>query len=327
MASEFDLIAQCFAPLAGPEGLGLKDDAALFLPSPKTELIYTVDAMSAGVHFLPDEDPGVIAQRLMRVNVSDLSAKGAKPRGYLLTIALPRELDIEWVQAFAEGLAKDQDEFGIKVIGGDTVSTDGPLVLSLTAIGEAPLGGMVRRAGAKTGNDLYVTGTIGDAAFGLEVARGGLATLPDADRAYLEDRYRKPQPRLKYGQMLSAENIATAAADVSDGLLADAGHIGIASGVDIEISARSVPLSEAAQKIVDAENRLADAITGGDDYELVFTAPSNRRRIIEKVSEKQGLRVTQIGRIVEMRGEASAVRLIGVDGSPITLKQLGYRHR
>ena len=113
MASEFDLIAQCFAPLAGPEGLGLKDDAALFLPSPKTELIYTVDAMSAGVHFLPDEDPGVIAQRLMRVNVSDLSAKGAKPRGYLLTIALPRELDIEWVQAFAEGLAKDQDEFGI----------------------------------------------------------------------------------------------------------------------------------------------------------------------------------------------------------------------
>ena len=327
MASEFDLIAQCFAPLAGPEGLGLKDDAALLLPSPRSELVFTVDAMSAGVHFLPDEDPAIIAKRLLRVNVSDLSAKGAKPRGYLLTIALPRELDMEWVRAFAKGLAEDQDEFGIKVIGGDTISTDGPLVLSLTAIGEVPLGGMLRRAGAHAGDDLYVTGTIGDAAFGLEVAKGDRQALPQSDRDYLEDRFRLPRPRLRFGQTLSEESIATACADVSDGLLADAGHIGIASGLDIEISARSVPLSASARSIVESENRLADAITGGDDYELVFTAKPNCRRIIEKVSEKLGFNATQIGRVVKMQGDTSAVRLVGVDGSPVTLQQLGYRHR
>ena len=174
LASEFDLIAQCFAPLAGPEGLGLKDDAALFQPTPGTELVYTVDAMASGVHFLPDEAPELVAKRLIRVNISDLAAKGAKPRGYLLTIALPHDLDISrGCRLSLKGLGEDQEaEYGFKVIGGDTISTPGPLVLSLTAIGEVRQGRMIRRAGARAGDDLYVTGTIGDAAFGLEVAKG-----------------------------------------------------------------------------------------------------------------------------------------------------------
>lgn len=325
--SEFDLIAQCFAPLAGPEGLGLKDDAALLAPSPNSELVFTVDAMTAGVHFLEDEAPEVIARRLVRVNVSDLAAKGAKPRGYLLTLALPTALDESWVRKFAEGLAQDQKIFGFKVIGGDTVATRGPLVLSLTAIGEVPVGTMIRRAGARFGDDIYVSGTIGDSAFGLEVAQGGHRSIPDDYRAFLEARFRLPEPRLSLGQALAANGLANAAADVSDGLLADAGHIGIASGLDVEIFAQSVPLSQAARIIADADDRLADAMTGGDDYELVFTASPQHSHALQIIAAEQAIPITSIGRMVEMQGEAPSVRLLGVDGAPITLKQLGYRHR
>ena len=327
LESEFDLIAQCFVPLAGPEGLGLKDDAALFRPSPGTELVYTVDAMASGVHFLPDESPEIIAKRLIRVNISDLAAKGAKPRGYLLTIALPHDLNIAWVQAFAKGLDEDQEEYGFKVIGGDTISTHGPLVLSLTAIGEVCSGRMIRRAGARAGDDLYVTGTIGDAAFGLEVAKGAHDSISEADKIYLEGRFRLPTPRLNFGQMLATETIVTAAADVSDGLLADAGHIGVASGLDVEVIAESVPLSEPARRIVARDNRLADAITGGDDYEIVFTAPTDCRQMIKAASAKVGLQATRIGRVLEMLRDISAVRLIGEDGAVIKLEHLGYRHR
>ncbi len=327
LASEFDLIAQCFAPLAGPEGLGLKDDAALFQPTPGTELVYTVDAMASGVHFLPNEAPEIVAKRLIRMNISDLAAKGAKPRGYLLTVALPHDLDIAWVQAFAKGLGEDQEAFGFKVIGGDTISTPGPLVLSLTAIGEVRQGRMIRRAGARAGDDLYVTGTIGDAAFGLEVAKGAHQSASEADKDYLEGRFRLPTPRLNFGQMLATEAIATAAADVSDGLLADAGHIGVASGLDIEVIANSVPLSDPTRRIVASDNRLADAITGGDDYEIVFTAPTDCRQMIKTGSTKQGLQATRIGRAVEMLGDKPAVRFIGEDGAAIKLKHLGYRHR
>jgi len=327
LASEFDLIAQCFAPLAGPEGLGLKDDAALFQPNPGTELVYTVDAMASGVHFLPDEAPELVAKRLIRVNISDLAAKGAKPRGYLLTIALPHDLNIAWVQAFAEGLGEDQEAYGFKVIGGDTISTPGPLVLSLMAIGEVRQGRMIRRAGAQAGDDLYVTGTIGDAAFGLEVTKGTHQSASEADKAYLEGRFRLPTPRLSFGQMLATEAIATAAADVSDGLLADAGHIGIASGLDIEVNAGLIPLSDPARRIVASDNRLADAITGGDDYEIVFSAPADCRQMINTASVKQGLPATRIGRVVETLGDKPAVRLIGEDGAAIQLEHLGYRHR
>ena len=327
LVSEFDLIAQCFAPLAGPEGLGLKDDAALFRPTPGTELVYTVDAMASGVHFLPDEAPEIVAKRLIRVNISDLAAKGAKLRGYLLTIALPHDLDIVWVQAFAKGLGEDQAEYGFKVIGGDTISTPGPLVLSLTAIGEVRQGRMIRRAGARAGDDLYVTGTIGDAAFGLEVAKGAHDAISEPDKTYLESRFRLPTPRLDFGQMLATEAIATAAADVSDGLLADAGHIGVASGLDIEVVANSVPLSDPARRIVIGRNRLADAIIGGDDYEIVFTASPDRWQVIKTASAKQGLQVTRIGRVIEMLGDKPAVRLIGEDGAAIRLERLGYRHR
>jgi len=327
LAGEFDLIAQCFAPLAGPEGLGLKDDAALFHPNPGTELVYTVDAVAAGVHFLPEEAPELIAKRLVRVNISDLAAKGAKPRGYLLTIALPHDLDIAWVQAFAKGLGEDQEAYGFQLFGGDTISTPGPLFMSLTAIGEVGQARMIRRTGARAGDDLYVTGTIGDATFGLEVAKGAHEAASEEDRTYLESRFRLPTPRIEFGQILAMEALATAAADVSDGLLADAGHIGIASGFDIEVIADAVPLSAPARRVVRDGNRLADAITGGDDYEIVFTARPNSWQMIKAASVKQGLQVTRIGRVVETLRDKSSVRLMGKCGDVIELEHLGYRHR
>ena len=161
LAGEFDLIAQCFAPLAGPEGLGLKDDAALFHPNPGTELVYTVDAVAAGVHFLPEEAPELIAKRLVRVNISDLAAKGAKPRGYLLTIALPHDLDIAWVQAFAKGLGEDQEAYGFQLFGGDTISTPGPLFMSLTAIGEVGQARMILVQGREQGMTSTSPGRLG----------------------------------------------------------------------------------------------------------------------------------------------------------------------
>lgn len=327
MAGEFDLIAQYFAPLAGPEGLGLKDDAALLIPSPNTELVFTVDAMTAGIHFLADEAPDVIARRLMRVNMSDVAAKGAKPRGYLLTLALPPALDENWVRRFAEGLATDQEAFGVKVIGGDTVATEGPLVLSLTAIGEVPTGRMIRRGGAHIGDEVYVSGTIGDAAFGLEVAQGGHRSISEKHRAYLESRFRLPLPRLALGQALALEGLASAAADVSDGLLADAGHIATASGLDVEIFTQTMPLSDAARQIVEANDWLIDAMTGGDDYELVFTAASDQRQAVQDMAEQQSVPLTRIGRIMVMQGETPSVHVLGADGMPMTPKHLGYRHR
>lgn len=324
---EFDLIAKYFAPLAGPEGLGLKDDAALFTPKPGTQLVITADAMTAGVHFLGDEQPDVIAQRLLRVNLSDLSGKGARPCGYLLSLALPGTVDGSWLKAFASGLKADQEQFGIVLFGGDTVSTPGPLVLSITAFGEVSQDAMIRRGGADAGDDLYVTGTIGDAAFGLEVARGGFLELPAKQRAYLECRYRLPQPRLAFGLALAEANIASAAADVSDGLLADAGHVAIASCLDVDVFADRAPISPAAAEIIAGDGRLLQALTGGDDYEIVFAAKPSQRDALSALAEQQSLQVSRIGAFRAIAGAQSEVRLLGADGAPMNIDRLGYSHR
>jgi thiamine-monophosphate kinase len=187
--AEFGLIARCFAPLAGPAGLGLLDDAALLAPPPGRELVISADALVAGVHFLPDDPADLIARKLLRANLSDLAAKGAVPLGYLLTVAAPRATPEAWFSAFAAGLALDQAEYGVTLLGGDTTSTPGPVCLSLTILGHVAPGAMVRRSGARAGDGIWVTGTIGDAALGLAVARAG------AGDAFLLDRYRLPRPR------------------------------------------------------------------------------------------------------------------------------------
>src|SRR4051795_6921746 len=222
LPAEFSLIARHFRPLAGPGARDLQDDAAVLAPPPGRELVLTCDAMVAGVHFLPDDPADLVGRKLLRVNLSDLAAKGAMPLGYLMTVSAPRATSDAWFAGFTAGLAQDQKEFGVVLLGGDTTSTPGPISLSLTIVGHVAPGQAVHRSGAQAGDAIWVTGTIGDGALGLAAARG---TLQDPS-GYLLSRYRLPQPRLG----LAVAGIASAGMDVSDGLVQDLGHLCRAAG-------------------------------------------------------------------------------------------------
>ena len=320
---EFALIEAYFAPLAaGDSGaLGLRDDAALIAPSPGCTLVVTTDMLIADVHFPAGDPPDLVARKLLRVNLSDLAAMGARPRGYLLGLALPDDVDAGWIAAFADGLGEDQKLYGIALLGGDTTATPGPASLALTAFGEVEAGTALLRSGARAGDDVYVSGTIGDAALGLEVLQGALAGLDQAHAASLIARYRLPAPRTELGPAL--RGLATAAADVSDGLIADLGHICAASGTGAEIEAVAVPLSPAAAAAMAADpGSMARILTGGDDYELVFTAAPGRHAEIRALSLTLALPTSRIGRIVD--GEA--VTAVDGEGLPLALPQAGYRH-
>jgi len=317
---EFGRIARYFAPLAAaaPGALGLTDDAALIDCSPGERLVVTVDAMVEGVHFLPDDPPDLVARKLVRVNLSDLAAMAARPVGYFLTTALPKSHGDDWLAGFAAGLAQDQAEFGITLLGGDSVSTPGPVTLTLTAFGRVPVGGEVRRAGARAGDLVFVSGTIGDGALGLDAAQGKLdGVLAPADIAFLADRYRLPRPRVGLGPRLSG--LASAMMDISDGLAGDLGHICEVSGVSGVIEATRVPLSAAAAKLPD---RLATVLTGGDDYELLFTAASDHQPAIQAAADTAGVPVAVIGRIEA--GQGVCVR--DAAGADIVLDGVGWRH-
>lgn len=297
-SGEFDRIARIFAPLAGPEGLGLTDDAAVWAPAPDRDLVTTVDAMVAGVHFLPDDPPETVGRKLLRVNLSDLAAMGATPRGYLLVTALPRETEDGWLAAFAGGVKADQERYGITLFGGDSVSTPGPMMLSLTAIGDVPRGRHLGRGGARPGDGVFVSGTVGDAALGLLVLRdGALSTLAAEHRTALADRYRHPQPRTALGPALLG--VASAAMDVSDGLFGDLRHVCRASGCGIEIDAAVVPWSPAVTAALALEPGLRPvALAGGDDYELVFTCPPDREAAVADIGRDLDVRLSRIGRVV-----------------------------
>jgi thiamine-monophosphate kinase len=313
LPAEFALIARHFRPLAGPGALGLGDDAALLAPPPGRDLVLTVDAMVGGVHFLPDDPPDLVARKLLRVNLSDLAAKGAVPLGYLMTVSVPRGTPDAWFAGFAAGLAQDQAEFQITLLGGDTTSTPGPISLSLTAIGQVAPGQMVRRAGARDGDGVWVTGTIGDGALGLAVAQGRLADTS----GYLLERYRLPRPRLG----LPIAGIAAAAMDVSDGLVQDLGHLCRAAGLGAEIVADLVPLSEQARRAGPAW--LATCLTGGDDYELLLAVPPAAEEALRVAARQAGMPVTRIGRF---RAELSGVMVRGADGQGIALDRPGWSH-
>lgn len=325
MLGEFELIERFFRPLAArsPAGLGLLDDAAILPPLGDRSVVLTADALVAGVHFTEDETPERIARRALRVNLSDLAAMGARPEGYLLTAALTEKQDEPWLAAFCRGLELDQAEFDIALIGGDTVRTPGPLTLSITAVGSVPPGRALRRSGAAVGDDVWVSGTIGDAALGLRVVQGSLSGLDRESAAHLASRFRIPDPRLALGGALAERGIATGAADISDGLVADLGHICAASGVGAEIEAVAVPLSAAAARAIDrAPALLVTALTGGDDYELVFTAPAADRPALAKTASEVGVPLTRIGRIDSRAG----VRVYGEDGSLLDVGRGGYGH-
>ncbi|MBU8540252.1 thiamine-phosphate kinase [Falsiroseomonas tokyonensis] len=316
LPAEFGLIARHFAPLAGKGGLGLGDDAALLDPPPGRSLVLAADAMVAGVHFLPDDPPETLGRKLLRVNLSDLAAMGATPLAYLMTTAFPRGVTQDWIAAFAAGLALDQAEFGIELLGGDTVATDGPATFSLTILGHVAPGAALRRMGARVGDEVWVSGSIGDGALGLLALTGRLPPDP-----HLASRYRLPQPRVALG--LALVGLARAAMDVSDGLVQDLGHLARAAGCGAVIEAASVPLSAPAQAALAADPALLPRImTGGDDYELLFAAdPADSDRVLAAAAEA-GVPVTRIGVFVAGQG----VRLRDPAGHDVPLPASGWSH-
>jgi thiamine-monophosphate kinase len=318
---EFERIRRFFAPLAGPGGLRLLDDAALVECGAGRNLVITADAIVAGVHYLPEDPPELVARKLLRVNLSDLAAMGARPLHYVLTTALPAELGSEWLARFAQGLREDQRRFGIDLLGGDSVGTTGPAVLSLTAIGEITAGKEVRRSGAKPGDLVWVSGTIGDAFLGLHVLRGAYPELAPKHRDYLIDRFRIPRPRIELGTLLPG--IAHAMIDVSDGLLADLGHVCETSQAAAVVELTSLPLSVAAQVIVDSDRSICPQLAAaGDDYELLFAASADAAEAVAALSSRLGIPITPIGRIEPGTG----VRLVDANGRGIELDHAGYRH-
>jgi thiamine-monophosphate kinase len=318
--SEFALIAELFAPLAqAPGAFGLKDDAAVIAPSAGHELVITTDALVEGVHFLADDPPLFVAKKALRANMSDLAAKGAEGSGYLLKLALPSGVGMKWLAAFAEGLKQDQREFNVSLYGGDTTSTPGPLTIAITAFGFVPKGKMIRRAGAKPGDLVFVSGTIGDAGAGLALLRAP-QEISHAVTDFLVHRYREPRPRMWLGQAL--RGIAHAALDVSDGLLADLGHIAEVSGVRIEVQAHRLPLSAALQAVWGSDDQArAKAATAGDDYEIAFTvAPRLADDAIK--AARDAAAITEIGRVVAGQG----VALLDAAGREIAVDRKGYTH-
>lgn len=315
---EFGLIEKYFAPLArGEEGaFGLLDDAAALSLDAGQALVVTSDAMVAGVHFLPDDPPETIGAKLLRVNLSDLAAMGAVPRAYTLSAILPDWVDGNWLSGFAAGLEADQANYGISLVGGDTVKTPGPLTLSLTAMGVVPAGEALRRSGARAGDQIYVSGAIGGAAVGLAVLKGELPQLSVAAREAAISRYRLPVPRLALGQAL--RGIATAAMDISDGLLGDLSKLAKASGVGAELNLGEVPVGSGV--VTDGQPMDASLLDRGDDYELLFTIPAEAE--IGDLGQRLGLALTRVGQITAAQG----LRVLNEKGLLVNVPATGYRH-
>jgi len=323
LAGEFETIRRLFAPLAHPEwGRGLADDVAVVPTRPGHDLVLTKDAIVEGVHFLPTDPLDTVAKKLMRVNLSDLAAKGAEPFGYLLACHWSPRCGWPERMAFADGLRADQKAFGVALLGGDTVATPGPASFSMTFLGWTPKGRIVGRAGARAGDLVFVTGVIGDGWLGLKAVQGGLS-LEVERLAALSDHYRTPTPRVEF--IPPIRDMASAAIDVSDGLIADLGHLAQASRVGIEFDLETVPLSAAGQAWfddrVDEQAALEKLVTGGDDYEIAFTAPARDEAALRREAERRRLRLTRIGRVTVGSG---VVARFG--GRPVAFATPGFSH-
>ncbi len=304
---EFDVIATYFRPLAGPGALDLIDDAAVFSPPAGQDIVLSADAVAAGVHFLADDPADLVARKALRVNLSDLAAKGATPAGYLLTLALPTPFDGDWLAAFAAGLAADQAAYGVTLCGGDTIRVPtgvaGPLV-AITAFGSVPAGSMVRRDGGNAGDRLVLSGTVGGAAAGLACltgAAGPLGALTGNSRAAAIDRYRLPRPRLALAAALRAH--ATAAIDVSDGLVGDCDKLAAASGCLAAIDAGLVPLDTALAARTGRRDTVAAALTGGDDFEILAAVPPMQIAAFSEAAAETGIQTCEIGALTEARAQ------------------------
>jgi thiamine-monophosphate kinase len=299
---EFALIERYFRPLAAdPGAFALTDDAALYRPRAGEELVLTADLVAAGVHFFADDPPDLIARKALRVNLSDLAAKGAEPFGYLLSLALPGDWTEPWIRRFAAGLAEDQKRYGISLLGGDTSRAAGGLTVAVTALGRMPKGKMVRRAGAMPGDAVFVSGTIGDGALGLRV-RSGALSAPVRAAKFLRDRYLLPEPRLALAP--AVRRYAASAMDVSDGLIGDLAHICAVSNVTAEVDQSHVPLSPAAAQALKADPSLLPVIlNGGDDYEILATVRPKSAAAFVAAASAAGVPVTRIGAILGGKGQ------------------------
>ncbi|MGC1465889.1 MAG: thiamine-phosphate kinase [Pseudolabrys sp.] len=323
-SGEDRLIARFFEPIAtSPGALGLSDDAAVLKPPAGCDLVLTADAIVGGIHFFNDDEARAVAQKSLRVNLSDLAAKGAKPLGFLLSLALPENSGEDWLTSFAEGLKVDADKFACPLFGGDTVRTTGPVTVSIAMFGSVPEGRMVRRAGARPGDRVMVTGTIGDAALGVQMRNGaGNAwKLTPAQRDHLLARYLLPQPRCALAD--AVREYASAAMDVSDGLIGDFGKLARVSGVGAQIGVGQVPLSDAAKAALDSNPALLETIlAGGDDYEIVCTVGSQKADALRAAAGKAGVALTEIGTVTA--GEE--VRFMGPGGEPLSFGRASFSH-
>lgn len=325
--SEDDLIARLFAPLAGPAGLGLRDDAACFVPPADRDVVITKDMLVAGVHFFPDDPPGDIARKALRVNLSDLAAKGAEPFGFLLGLGLPAEWTEPWLAAFAQALGEDAAAFGCPLVGGDTVKAP-TLTLSITAFGSVPHARMVPRAGVQPGDILFVTGTIGDAALGLRIRRAEaadrdwIAGLDQDQKAHLCARYLLPQPRLGLAEALRSH--AHAAMDISDGLAGDLAKLLGLGEVSADIMAADLPLSGAARRAVALAPQLLETVlSGGDDYEILSAVPLESAAAFAAAAGAAGIGVTRIG---HAEAGPAAPRFRDSAGSILSLRAAAFQH-
>ena len=319
---EFGRIDRFFKPLAHgfAPALGLDDDAGLLQPAPGRDLVVTTDALVESVHFLTGTEPAALARKALRVNLSDLAAMGAEPSCYTLALALRAEHKDDWLSAFAEGLQHDQSRYGIRLLGGDSVSTPGPVTVSVTALGTVETGRALRRSGARPGDRIWVSGTVGDGALGLVVARGEAVALDARDGAFLARRYHEPEPRLALGAAIVG--LATAALDLSDGLPGDIAHLCRASGVGAVIDVSRLPLSAAARALLAEQPDLERAaFAGGDDYELLFTIdPAHTDRLIA-VAKALEIGLTPIGEVVA----GSEPRFVDGRGQPVAGLR-GWQH-
>ena len=320
--NEFDLIRRYLGPLASSGGArGLLDDAAVWTPPAGSNLVIVADTIVEGVHFLSSEAHDWVAARALRVNLSDIAAKGARPEAYLLCITWPKSAQERDFALFAEGLARDQVGFGLTLLGGDTTRANGPLTVSVTVFGIEPVAGSPSRAGAQAGDDVYVSGTIGDAGLGLALARR--EEIRSDEAAELVQRYRRPEPKLALGVAIAP--FATASIDVSDGLVADLGHIATASDVDVLIGLKDVPFSQAALNQSNFDP--VRAITAGDDYEIAFTAPPERRGDVAAAALSSDTPITRIGHVERCAdGSTGEVRCRAGDGELIKISTSGFSH-
>jgi thiamine-monophosphate kinase len=319
---EFEMIARVFAPLArGVSGaFDLGDDVAILKPPPGHEVVLKTDSLIETIHFRHDDPASSVARKALRRALSDLAAKGAEPAAYLLALALPPWPEMAWLEEFGAGLAADQAQFGVSLVGGETNATPGPLTITITAVGYVPDGRLIRRKGARVGDLVFVTGTIGDAGAGLAILNREPGTLSSAEE-FLISRYRLPVPRLAFGQAL--RGAAHSTIDVSDGLIADLGHVAEVSGVRIEVDVGAIPLSAPLRELGgDSLDSRSGAATAGDDYEIAFTAAEIAMEAIREATRLTATQVTLIGRVAPGYG----VSLLDAGGAEISVERRGYTH-